>query len=63
MHILFAGVDYEECGGAYDIFFTGELEECRKKVPDAVERLGKLGDDVWWHIYSILSNQIVEESE
>lgn len=63
MYILFAGMDYEECGGAMDIFFTGSLEECRERVSLAEEQLGRHGDGVWWHIYSTLSDQIVEDSQ
>lgn len=61
MYILFAGMDYEQCGGAMDIFFTGSLSECREQINLAKEVYGSYGDGVWWHIYSTLSNKVIED--
>ncbi len=62
MYILFAGMVYEERGGAHDIYFVGTtIKDCRKEFRDAAHVFGKHGDQVWYHIYDVIENKIIEK--
>lgn len=66
MYLLFGGMDYEESGGARDMWGQySSYPEADRAVVELTEFYSKHGDSVWvwWHIYSVANDDIVGESE
>lgn len=63
MYLLFGGKDYEDAGGAKDLFGQYHtLSGALKDIGLLVDAHAVHGDGVWWHIYSVEDDCIVEES-
>lgn len=64
MYLLFGGEDYEACGGARDLYGSYDTEDLAMVAVDELElKHGEHGGGVWWHIYSVLEDDVVAESK